>query len=72
VERAVVSNVLHTKINATYSLNLRQECKNAVKDNMGQNTASLLAGYSYGVNKTTCFGLIGGHHQVYKMLAIGD
>ena len=27
---------------------------------------------SYGVDKTTCFGLLGGHHQVLQMLAIGD
>jgi len=37
-----------------------------VKDNVGQNATSLLVGYSYGVNETTCFGLLGGHHQVYK------
>ena len=36
-----------------------------VKDNVGQNTTSLLAGCSYGVYGT-CFGLLGGHHQVYK------
>ena len=61
MERAIVSNALHTKINVTYSLNLRQPrcvCKNAVKYNMSQNTASLLAGCSYGV-KGTCFGLLG-------------
>ena len=41
-------------------------CNNEVKDNIGQNTAGLLAGCSYGVNETACFGLLGGHHQVYK------
>ena len=33
---------------------------------------SLLARCNYGVNKKTCFGLLGGHHRVYKTLAIGD
>jgi len=32
---------------------------------------SILARCSYGVNKTTCFGLLGGHHQVYTKLAVG-
>jgi len=31
----------------------------------------LLARCSYGVNKTTRFGLLGGHHQVYTKLAVG-
>ena len=39
---------------------------NEVKDNIGQNTTGLLAGCSYGVNETTCFGLLGGRHQIYK------
>jgi len=37
-----------------------------VMDNTGQNTSGLLAGCSYGVNDTTCFGLLGCYHQVYK------
>ena len=41
------------------------QCK-AVK-----NTTSLLSINSV-VNKTTCFGLLGGHHQVHQVLAIGD
>jgi len=36
-------------------------------DNIGPNTTGLLAGFSYGVNETTCFGLLGGHHQVYSV-----
>jgi len=24
--------------------------------------------YWYGVNETTCFGLLGGHHQLYRVL----
>jgi len=39
---------------------------NEVKDNIGQNATGLLAGCDYGVNETTCFGLLGVHHQVYK------
>jgi hypothetical protein len=39
---------------------------NALKDSVGQNTTGLLAGCSYGFNGTTCFGLLGGHHQVYR------
>ena len=31
-----------------------------------QNTTGLLGGCSYGVNERTCFGPLGGHHQVYK------
>ena len=31
---------------------------------------SLLARRGYGINRT-CFGLLGGHHQVYKTLAVG-
>jgi len=31
-----------------------------------KNTTGLLAGCSYDVDETTCFGLFGGHHQVYK------
>jgi len=34
-------------------------CNNEVRDNVGQNTTSLLAGCSYGVNEATCFGLLG-------------
>jgi len=37
-----------------------------VKDNIYQNTTGLLAGCSYDDNETTCFGLLGSHHQVYK------
>jgi hypothetical protein len=37
-----------------------------VKDNICQNTTGLLAGCSHDYNETTCFGLLGGHHQVYK------
>ena len=37
-----------------------------VKDNIGQNTTSLLAGCRYGVNDATCFCPPGGNHQVYK------
>jgi len=40
---------------------------NEVRDNVGQNTTGLLAGCSYGVSETACFGLIGGHLQVYKV-----
>jgi len=37
-----------------------------IKDYIGQNTTGLLAVCSYGVNETTCSGLLGGHHQVYR------
>ena len=36
-----------------------------------QNTTRLLSVDSV-VNKTTCFVLLGGHHQFYQLLAIGD
>ena len=36
-----------------------------------KNTTSLLSVDSV-VNKTTCFGLLGGHHQVQQVLAIVD
>jgi len=36
-----------------------------IKDSIGQNTTGLLAGISYVVNDT-CFGLLGGHRQVYR------
>ena len=38
-----------------------------VNDSVGQNKTSLLAGCSYGVDETTCFGVLGGHHQVYSV-----
>jgi len=34
-----------------------------VKDNVGQTQLV----YYVGVNETTCFGLLGGHHQVYNV-----
>ena len=34
-----------------------------VKGKVSQNTTSFI-----GVNETTCFGLLGGHHQVCKVL----
>jgi len=36
-----------------------------------KNITSLLSINSV-VNKTTCFDLLGGHHQVQQVLAIGD
>jgi len=36
-----------------------------------KNTTSILSINSV-VNKMTCFGLLGGHHQVQQVLAIGD
>jgi len=47
---------------------MKNVVSNKVKSNKSQNTTGLLAGCSYGVNETTCFGLLGGHHQVYKCL----
>jgi len=38
-----------------------------IKDNIDQNTTGLLAECSYGVDYTTYFGLLGGHHQVYPV-----
>jgi len=54
---------------ALYKLKLRHPrcvCNNEVKDRIGQNTTGLLVGGSYGVNETARFGLLGGHHHVYK------
>ena len=42
-----------------------------VKRKEVKNTTSLLSVNSV-VNKTTCFGLFGGHHQVQQVLAVGD
>ena len=38
-------------------------CNNEVKGKVSQNTTSFI-----GVNEMTCFGLLGGHHQVCKVL----
>ena len=38
-------------------------CNNEVKGKVSQNTTSFI-----GVNETICFGLLGGHHQVCKVL----
>jgi hypothetical protein len=32
-----------------------------------KNTTSLLVRYNFGVNETTRFGLLRGHHQVYNV-----
>jgi len=45
--------------------NIKVQCKKV------KNTTSLLSVDSV-VNKTTCFSLLGGHHQVQQVLAIGD
>ena len=45
---------------------LKEHQHNKVKDNIGQNTTGLLAGFSYGVKETTCFIPLGCHHHVYK------
>ena len=45
--------------------NVKLQCKEV------KNTTSLLSVNSV-VNRTTCFGLLGGHHQVQQVLAIGD
>jgi hypothetical protein len=46
---------------------LRCVSNNEVEYNGNHNTTSLLARYSFGVNETTCFGLLRGHHQVYNV-----
>ena len=45
--------------------NVKVQCKEV------KNTTSLLSVDSV-VNKTTCFGLLGGHNQFQQVLAIGD
>ena len=48
-------------------------CGNEVICNKSQNTTRFYwLDCSYGVSKTTCFGLYGGHHQVFSTLATGD
>ena len=47
------------------TLNIVVQCKEV------KNTTSLLSVNSV-VNRTTCFGLLGGHHQVQQVLVIGD
>ena len=41
-------------------------CNNGTENMEVKNTTSLLARYSFNINKATCFGLLWGHHQVYK------
>jgi hypothetical protein len=45
--------------------NIKVQCKEI------KNTTSLLSVDSV-VNRTACFGLLGGHHQVQQLLVIGD
>jgi len=45
--------------------NIKVQCKEV------KNTTSLLSVGNV-VNKTTCFGLLGGHHQVQQVLTIGE
>ena len=46
-------------------------CKKKLQCKEVKNTTSLLSINSV-VNKMTCFSLLGGHHQVQQVLAIGD
>jgi len=45
---------------------LGNNTRNEVEYKGSQNTKNLLATYSLGFSETTCFGLLWGHHQVYR------
>ena len=65
---------MHDKYHMLHNLELRLPrcvCNINAQCKKVKNTTSLLSIGSV-VNKTKCFGLLGGHHEVQLVLAIGD